>query len=161
MSDKPKIINAPIFVGIDPGVIAGTITILSESGEILSNSRINPGEFLQVAIKYRVWHVFMESQWGRGKDSPKRIGVLMMNYGHIMGVFDAWKAIFVKYDMHLHQVTPQKWQGLLHRGISRQYGAKKRSDMAFARSFPGKTLHKYAIDSALIAEYGRQITPKK
>ena len=154
-----NLINKPIFVGIDPG-IQGAITILDESGEILGNGPINPAQFIAIAHKYKVWNVIIEKQWGRPGDSPKRIGVLLVDYGRIKGIFEAWKLIFTRFKINLSEITPQKWQGLMHRGISRKHGPKTRSDMAFAEHFPEKKLHKYAIDSALIAEYARKTAPK-
>jgi len=156
-----EFISAPIYIGVDPGV-KGAMTAISAEGKLIAVRPIIPEQILDALVKYTHWSVFIEKQFTKPGDSLSRVGVQFKHYGLCTGLFEmAKKLLFRNHRITISHITPGNWQKEIHKGISRKHGPKKRSKMAFDEIFNVGTFHDYAIDSALIAECGRQIAGKK
>lgn len=154
-------IDEPIYIGVDPGV-KGAMTAISAEGRLIAVRPIISEQILDALVKYSHWSVFIEQQFTKPGDSLSRVGVQFKNYGLSTGLFEmAKKLLFKHHRITISHITPGNWQKEIHKGISHKKGPKERSKVAFDKIFNVGTFHDYAIDSALIAECGRQIAGKK
>jgi hypothetical protein len=161
------------ILGIDPG-FSGAFVQIDEEGKLLKK-RIMPVLKTHNKTKTKTIidehglneifelfsdtdHVFLEQVKAMPNQGLSSTFTFAENYGIIRGMI-----ISRKMDYTL--VTPQKWTGKIHAGVSKDLDSKKRSLLVFQRSYSYdfrlnsrcKNHHEGLIDALLIAEYGRRI----
>ncbi len=163
------------FIGIDPGAKGGVV-LLNRNGEIESALPFpkdsNKDTWILEDFFRDIWvifalecssvQIFIEDVHGRG--GATRWGSQnVFNFGFMCGAIEMWWRRKNEGFHVIHKVQPQIWQRAMHKGISINVDAKKRSLIAARKltEFPftvgrGRTPHDGLVDAFLIAEYGRR-----
>lgn len=134
-----------IIIGIDPG-LKGAVCGIDENGEL--GFSLIP-DFLSV-LTPNIKHVFVEKVFGMPGQSSVATLTYGIGFGRIIQHLEFFK---IPHTL----VHPKTWTKVMHAGTDSKLKAKKRSNQATDRLFPGiKFKNDGEIDAALIAEYGRR-----
>ena len=158
------------IVAIDPGQ-TGAVCFMTlvdgQSSEIvfepmpLVGKEVDAHKLAQIFSVMLDAHVFVE----KVSSMPKQGVASMFKFGRNVGML---QAMLAAYKLPYTEVTPQRWQKLMHEGLSRKSltDPKHRSLAVAKRLFPHVNLLRTSrckkpdegfVDALLIAEYGRRI----
>jgi crossover junction endodeoxyribonuclease RuvC len=151
-----------VIFGIDPGQ-SGAATAMTFDGQIVDVFVFNDATPADIKEAFKEWQgyidhgphkVFIENVHTMPKQGIASAGKFMRHFGQLEGIL---VALEIPYEL----VTPQRWQK--HLGLIGGKGVEKRDHKNALKGkaqqlWPDHDWTLSTADSALIAEYGRQVS---